>query len=225
MSFFSRKKQQPAAAPPANVAVAQTPSQALAQLSNSNRDLGFQPGSLRGDNPMTQYVETIPLTHSVLFKYLLDLQVVLYPYNNHSPYDLKTEITPQILVYSPPIPSNPSSNNYLNSNNSNNNNLVNQLSPGPLADLYSFLQTCLASLPPLLLLHLLLIHSLDTAMLYQQMPVLMENSIFSVVWFENLREMMFTSSQRGTTLPVYCRLPDSSQVRGWAMQVPSSGMP
>ena len=54
MSFFSRKKnqQQPPAQPPATVTVNQTPSQALAQLSNGSRDLNppqQQSASLRGD--------------------------------------------------------------------------------------------------------------------------------------------------------------------------------
>ncbi|KAF9015562.1 hypothetical protein BDQ17DRAFT_1341282 [Cyathus striatus] len=57
MSFFSRKKQQPPAQPPANVTVAQTPSQALAQLSGpaSSKDpiaAQQQPGSLRGDSAL-----------------------------------------------------------------------------------------------------------------------------------------------------------------------------
>ena len=66
MSFFSRKKQQ--SAPPANVTLAQTPSQALAQLSNnSNRDLASQPGSLRADNS-AQYVKTYHQTYK--FSYL-----------------------------------------------------------------------------------------------------------------------------------------------------------
>lgn len=69
MSFFSRKKQQ-STAPPASVTVAQTPSQALAQLSNtSNRDLG-QPGSLRTDSSLAQYVEICPLPLTLKFSYL-----------------------------------------------------------------------------------------------------------------------------------------------------------
>ena len=57
MSFFSRKKnqQQPPAQPPATVTVNQTPSQALAQLSNASRDLNppqQQSGSLRGDSAL-----------------------------------------------------------------------------------------------------------------------------------------------------------------------------
>jgi len=57
MSFFSRKKnqQQPPAQPSATVTVAQTPSQALAQLSNASRDLNppqQQSGSLRGDSAL-----------------------------------------------------------------------------------------------------------------------------------------------------------------------------
>ncbi|TFK36888.1 hypothetical protein BDQ12DRAFT_754358 [Crucibulum laeve] len=55
MSFFSRKKQQPPAQLPANVTVAQTPSQALAQLSSAgaNKENGAvqqQSGSLRGES-------------------------------------------------------------------------------------------------------------------------------------------------------------------------------
>jgi hypothetical protein len=70
MSFFSRKKQQSTAPPPTNVTVAQTPSQALAQLSNtSNRDLG-QPGSLRADSSLAQYVETYSLPATLKFSYL-----------------------------------------------------------------------------------------------------------------------------------------------------------
>ena len=70
MSFFSRKKQQSSAAPPASVTVAQTPSQALAQISNtSNRDLG-QPGSLRADSSLAQYVESYPCHQLVKFSYL-----------------------------------------------------------------------------------------------------------------------------------------------------------
>lgn len=57
MSFFSRKKQQPPAQPPANVTVAQTPSQALAQISGGASKDGHtapqQPSnSLRGDTPL-----------------------------------------------------------------------------------------------------------------------------------------------------------------------------
>lgn len=60
MSFFSRKKQQaPAPAQPANVTVANTPSQALAQLSNTANNIPpqqqqqqQQPGSLRDNNPL-----------------------------------------------------------------------------------------------------------------------------------------------------------------------------
>lgn len=69
MSFFSRRKQQPAA-PPANVTVATTPSQALAQLSNnSNRDLASQPGSSRADSSLAQYVETLTI-ETFKFSYL-----------------------------------------------------------------------------------------------------------------------------------------------------------
>ena len=185
MSFFSRRKQQqPAAPPPANVAVAQTPSQALAQLSNSNRDYVPQSGSLRGDSPLTQYVEIYHQLIPSFFKASSDLRAVLYPYlNNHSssssrhPYDLKAEITPQILVCRLPILSNLS-----NNSSSNNSHLVtNRLFLGPLVDLHSFLQTCLVNLVSLPPLHSPPLPSLDTAMLYQQMPVLMGNSIFSVV--------------------------------------------
>ena len=70
MSFFSRKKQQSTAPPPVTVNAAQTPSQALAQLSNtSNRDLG-QPGSLRADSSLAQYVEKYPLPPTLKFSYL-----------------------------------------------------------------------------------------------------------------------------------------------------------
>lgn len=67
MSFF-RKKQPPQtqAPPPAAVSVAQTPSQALAQMSNApNKDAGFpqqqpqqqqQQGSLRSEGPLDGYV-------------------------------------------------------------------------------------------------------------------------------------------------------------------------
>ena len=228
MSFFSRKKPQSAAPPPASVTVAQTPSQALAQLSNtSNRDL-VQPGSLRADNSLAQYVETYPyhqLWNSHI--YLSDVQVALCSYlnNNSSPCVLKAEITVQILPYRPPIPSNLSSSNHLHSNSSNNHLVTNLLLPGPLADLHSFLPASLTSLVSFLPLHFLPLPSLDTDMLYQQMPVPMENSIFSVVSLRNRRGMMFTSFQPRTTLPVSYRLPDQPQVHGWAMQVPSSGMP
>ncbi|KAF8973589.1 hypothetical protein BDZ97DRAFT_379394 [Flammula alnicola] len=55
MSFFSRKKNPPAAQSPANVTIATTPSQALAQLSNASREVNPsqqqpQSGSLRGDS-------------------------------------------------------------------------------------------------------------------------------------------------------------------------------
>ncbi|KDR85383.1 hypothetical protein GALMADRAFT_1324087 [Galerina marginata CBS 339.88] len=56
MSFFSRKKTQPTPQPPANVTVAQTPSQALAQLSNASRETTAsqqQSGSLRGDSALS----------------------------------------------------------------------------------------------------------------------------------------------------------------------------
>ncbi|GLB35974.1 putative kelch motif containing protein [Lyophyllum shimeji] len=57
MSFFSRKKQQPPQQAPASVTIAQTPSQALAQISgNASKEgnIGQQPssGSLRSDNPL-----------------------------------------------------------------------------------------------------------------------------------------------------------------------------
>ncbi|KAF5385147.1 hypothetical protein D9615_001363 [Tricholomella constricta] len=58
MSFFSRKKQQPPAQPPTNLTLAQTPSQALAQISNASKEanIGQQQqqssGSLRNDNPL-----------------------------------------------------------------------------------------------------------------------------------------------------------------------------
>ena len=235
MSFFSRKKPQSAAPPPASVTVAQTPSQALAQLSNtSNRDLG-QPGSLRADNSLAQYVETNPyhqLWNSHM--YLSDVQVALCSYlnnnnsncsSNNSPCVLKAEIMAQILPYRPPIPSNLSSSNHLHSSSSNNHLVTHLLLPGPLADLLSFLPASLTSLVSFLPLRFLPLPSLDTDMLYQQMPVPMENSIFSVVSLRNQRGMMFTSFQPRTTLPVSYRLPDQPQVHGWAMQVPSSGMP
>ncbi|PPQ64520.1 hypothetical protein CVT26_002059 [Gymnopilus dilepis] len=53
MSFFSRKKSQPNPQPPSNVTVAQTPSQALAQLSAANRDPQPQSGSLRGESALS----------------------------------------------------------------------------------------------------------------------------------------------------------------------------
>ena len=227
MSFFSRRKQQPAP-PPANVPT-QTPSQALAQVSNSNRDLA-QPGSLRGDSPLTQYVKKHTINSFNSHIYLSGLQVALGPYlnsnrnpnRNRSPYDLKVEITLRILAYSPRIPPNPSNNHP--SSSSNNSRLVTKpLFPGPLVDLYSF-QASLVNLVSHLSLHLLLPPSLDTGMLYQQAPVPMENSIFSVVWSGNQRGMMSTSSQRGITLPLSYRLRDQSQVRGWAMQVLLLGM-
>lgn len=229
MSFFSRKKQQSTAAPPASVTVAQTPSQALAQISNtSNRDLG-QPGSLRADSSLAQYVESHPcyqLWNSHI--YLSDVKLALCPYssssNHNSPWDLKTEITAQILPYHPPIPSNLSS-NHLHSNSSSHNLVTNLLLPGPLADLHSFLPASLTSLVSFPPLHPLPLPSLDTDMLYLQMLGPMENYIFSVVSLRNQREMMFTSSQPETTLPVFYKLPDLPQVHGWAMQVPSLGMP
>ncbi|KAG6862189.1 hypothetical protein C0995_004271 [Termitomyces sp. Mi166 len=51
MSFFSRKKQQQSAQNPSTVSVAQTPSQALAQISNPSKEgsIGQQPSSLRND--------------------------------------------------------------------------------------------------------------------------------------------------------------------------------
>ena len=209
MAFFSRKKQQSAAPPPTNVTAAQTPSQALAQLSNnSNRDLASQPGGLRADNSLAQYVGKKPLNYS--HSYLSVLQVALCLHLNN---DLRAEVT----SYHPPIPSNPSS--------SSSNLVTNQLSPGLLADLHFFLPASLANLLVFLPPHLLPLPSLDTAMLYQQMPVPMENSISSVVSLKNQREMTSTSSQPGTTLALSCRLPAQSQVHGWAMQVPSSGMP
>ena len=60
MSFFSRKKQQPAPQAPATVNVVQTPSQALAQLSaaaareqQQQQQQQQQPGSLRGDSVLS----------------------------------------------------------------------------------------------------------------------------------------------------------------------------
>ena len=58
MSFFSRKKQQPAPQAPATVNVVQTPSQALAQLSaaaarEQQQQQQQQPGSLRGDSVLS----------------------------------------------------------------------------------------------------------------------------------------------------------------------------
>ena len=62
---FSRKRELPALPPP-NVAVAQTSSQGLAQLSNSNRDL---PPQLRSfDKSLAQYVETCHPLHLYFFE-------------------------------------------------------------------------------------------------------------------------------------------------------------
>lgn len=225
MSFFSRKKQQPPPQPPANVTVAQTPSQALAQLSsNASKDVTTgqgQPGSLR-ENQFDGCVSPSSPNFSPSFTLS---SITAYP-----------EVS-EVVVWVPVFSSNRYSSNkpkepkieeivrmglQVHFNHCSSSSGRHLPFHGLPAASSFYPRLCFPSLESYLPHHPHPHHFLDTATHFLLSPLLEGISTFSVVLSEKLLATIFICFQRRIIQQLYCRRAVKFLVPEWVTPVPWS---